>query len=55
MECVGHVMLQTPYVSVCEYVASRKLSQRSGSSSSGIGPSASQIMSMIGDGTSDVT
>ena len=54
MECAGHVASFAPYVSICEYVASDKLRRLSGSSSSDIGLSASQIMSSIGEGASDV-
>ena len=47
MECAGHIMSHAPYVSVCECAASKKVLRLSGSSSSEIGPSVSQVMSSI--------
>ena len=44
MEFAGHVASNAPYVSVCEYAASRKLRRLSGLSSSGSGPSVSQVV-----------
>ena len=55
MECAGHVASQPPHVSVYECVESGKLRRLSGSSSSGIGLSASQVVSSIGDVASDLT
>ena len=48
-------MSRAPNVRKCECVASDKFRRLSGSSSCGIGPSASQVMSSTGGGASDVT
>ena len=55
MDYAGHVMSHAPYGDVWECAASGKLRQLSGSSLSGIGPSASQDVSSISGGASDVT
>ena len=55
MECADHVMPHAPYLGIYECAAMGKLRRLSGSSSSGIGPSTSQVMSSIGDGASDVS
>ena len=55
MKCAGHLTLHTLYVGVCKIVASGMLCRLFGSSSSDIGSSASQIVSSIGDGASDMT
>ena len=52
MECAGHVMSHAPYVGICECVASKKVRRLSGSLSSEIRPSVSNVMSFI---VSDVT
>ena len=54
MQCAGHVASNAPYVGVRKYVASERLRRLSGSSLYGIGTSASQVVSSICDGGSDV-
>ena len=55
MECTGHIMSHAPSVRTCACEASSKLHRLSGSYSSGIGCSASQVVSSIGDCASNVT
>ena len=55
IECAENVISHTPYVGVLECTTSGKLRQLSGLSSSDIIPSASQIVSLIGHGESEVT
>ena len=55
MDCADHVISRAAYVGVCEFAASGKLSQLSGSSSSGNIPLTSQIVSSICDGGSGLT
>ena len=47
MESTGHVMPHAPYVGICECAATKKVRRLSGSSSSKIGTSMSQVMSSI--------
>ena len=55
MDSAGRVISHAPYVGICKFAASGRLRRFSGSSSTGIGPSASQIVSSVGDDASDVT
>ena len=55
MDFVGHVMPHSPYVGICECTASKKVRRLSGSSSSGIDFSASQVVLSVEDSTTDVT
>ena len=55
MKCAAHVMYHAPNIGIYEFSALRKLRRLSVSSSSGIDPSASQVVSSIGNGASDVT
>ena len=52
MDCADHVTSHAPYMGICECAASGKLCRFSGSSSSDIRPSASQVVSSVGDGSS---
>ena len=55
MENAGHVASNSPDESVCECASSGKMHRFSGSFSSGIGSSASQVMLLIRDRASHMT